>query len=346
MPKRLLKKFLLVLVGALAIAVGITFFNTTNATTTFYYAVTELESLSSKESGANGINNSGQVVGYSYPSGGTMHAVLWDDGTLIDVKTGGAITLNYASASNKMGQVVCNLSPGWHVLGRCPYLWQDGKVTYIGECGGSSYVSAINNAGQVAGWDITRAFVWQNGYTNYLSSLDGSNSYSLALGINNRGQVVGSSITSSEQHAVLWQNNTIKDLGTLPGGSGSQASSINEIGTVVGLSNTSSGSTHAVLWQKRQIKDLGTLDGNDTQATDINNRGTVVGYSFNSYDAPIHAFVWRNGTMRDLNSLLPANAGWEVTAAYGINDRGQIVGKGKKDGQTKAYLLTPIWITN
>jgi probable HAF family extracellular repeat protein len=50
--------------------------------------------------------------------------------------------------------------------------------------------------------------------------------------------------------------------------------------------------------------------------------------------------------MRDLNSLLPANSGWELTAAYGINDRGQIVGKGKKDGQTKAYLLTPIWITN
>lgn len=348
MLKRLLRKFVLVCVGALAIAVGITLFNTTNATTTFHYAVTELESLSTKESGAYGINNSGQVVGYSYPSGGPMHAVLWDNGTLIDVSRGGPFPLNYASASNKTGQVVCNLSPSSHVSGRCPYLWQDGQITYIGQCGGSSYVNAINNAGQVAGVDISRAFVWQNGYTNYLSSLDGSNSnsQSSALGINDRGQVVGYSSTSNEQHAVLWQNNGITDLGTLPGGNYSQASSINQLGMVVGWSRTSSGPRHAVLWQRRQITDLGTLDGNDTQASDINNRGTVVGYSFNSYYTPIHAFVWRNGRMRDLNSLLPANSGWELTAAYGINDRGQIVGKGKKDGQTKAYLLTPTWVTN
>jgi probable HAF family extracellular repeat protein len=348
MSQRLCRKFILVLLGALAIAVGITFFNTTHATTTFYYAVTELESLSTKESGAYGINNSGQVVGYSYPSGGPMHAVLWDNDALIDVSRGGPFPLNYASAINKTGQVVCNLSPTSHVSGRCPYLWQDGNITYIGECGGSSYVNAINNAGQVAGSSVNSPFVWQDGVMTPLTTLGSNNHYSGALGINDRGQVVGFAATKSDNqsHAVLWQNNTIEDLGTLPGGSYSQASSINELGKVVGWSNTSSGSTHAVFWQKRQIKDLGTFDGNDTKATAINNRGTVVGYSFNSYDTPIHAFVGRNGRMRDLNSLLPANSGWELTAAYGINDRGQIVGKGKKDGQTKAYLLTPTWVTN
>jgi probable HAF family extracellular repeat protein len=106
MLKRVLKKSVLLLVG-LAIALGITLFNTTHATTTFHYAVTELESLSSKGSGAYWINNSGQVVGYSYPSSGPMHAVLWDDGTLIDIKTGGGIPLNYASAINEAGQTCC-----------------------------------------------------------------------------------------------------------------------------------------------------------------------------------------------------------------------------------------------
>ncbi|TVP53948.1 MAG: hypothetical protein EA351_14190, partial [Gemmatimonadales bacterium] len=32
---------------------------------------------------------------------------------------------------------------------------------------------------------------------------------------------------------------------------------------------------------------------------------------------------------------------WDLRAAMGINDRGQIVGYGLKDGQTRAFLLEP-----
>lgn len=354
MPKRLFRKFLLLLVGALVIPLGITLFTTTQATTTFYYAVTDLGSLSA-ESLAYDINDSGQVVGYSghnildysYPpsNAGYMHAVLWKDGTIADLRLVGNI--NYASGINNVGQVVCSTAPNGHVSGRCPYMWQNGNVTSIGVCG-SHYVSAINNAGQVAGWDLLKqAFVWQNGTVTYLSRLG---SYSRALGINNRGQVVGySSTQSGKQHAVLWNNGVIRDLGTLIGGHNSQAKSINRGGKVVGWSDTSSGLKHAVLWQNRQISDLGTIGGNASLATDINNRGTVVGYSFtvNNYkEIPVHAFVWKNGIIRDLNSLLPANSGWELNTAYGINNLGQIVGSGQKNGQTRAFLLTPTWVTN
>ena len=354
MPKRLFRKFLLLLVGALVIALGITLFTTTQAATTFYYAVTDLGSLSA-ESLAYDINDSGQVVGYSgknivnysYPpsTAGDMHAVLWKDGTIADLKLIGHI--NYASGINNVGQVVCSTAPNSHTSGQYPYMWKNGNETHIG-CGDSCYLSAINNAGQVTGWDLVKqAFVWQNGTVTYLSALG---SHSRALGINNRGQVVGySSTKSGKQHAVLWKNGVIRDLGTLVGGHNSQAESINKDGKVVGWSDTSSGSKHAVLWQNRQITDLGTLGGNATLATDINNRGTVVGYSFtvNNYnEIPVHAFVWRNGIMRDLNSRLPADSGWELNTAYGINNRGQIVGSGQKNGQTRAFLLTPTWVTN
>lgn len=354
MPKRLFRKFLLLLVGALVIPLGITLFTTTLATTTFYYAVTDLGSLNA-ESLAYDINDSGQVVGYSgqnivnysYPpsNAGYMHAVLWKDGTIADLRVVGSI--NYASGINNVGQVVCSSAPNGHVLGRYPYMWQNGNVTRIG-CGESCYLSAINNAGQVAGWDLLKqAFVWQNGTVTYLSR---PGSYSRALGINNRGQVVGHSSTQSgEQHAVLWNNGVIRDMGTLVGGHNSQAESINKHGLVVGWSDTSSGFKHAVLWQNRQISDLGTIGGNASLATDINNRGTVVGYSFtvNNYkEIPVHAFVWKNGIIRDLNSLLPANSGWELNTAYGINNLGQIVGSGQKNGQTRAFLLTPTWVTN
>lgn len=343
MPKRLLGKFLLGLVGAVVIAVGISLFTATQATTTFFYAVTELSSSGDYQDVAYDVNNSGQVVGSS------GYAVLWNNGTITDLRKPSPL-ITWASAINDVGQITCNSTPNGHATGRCPYLWQSGNITYIGECGGSRYVNAINNAGQVAGWDQGQAFVWQNSLITYLSSLS-SNSDSRALGINDRAQVVGFSTTSiGKQHAVLWQNSRIKDLGTLPSGRNSQALGINKAGKVVGWSDTSSGSKHAVLWQNRQINDLGTLDGNPTIATAINNRGTVVGYSSSlenyNIEVPLHAFVWKNGKVTDLNSLLPANSGWQLTAAYGINDWGQIVGGGTKDGKIRAFLLTPTLVSN
>ena len=359
MPKRLLRKFLLGVVGAVVIAVGITQFTTTKATTTFSYAVTELAGLGGNQAVPYDINNSGQIVGYSYPPNtGTgsvqMRAVLWNDGVLTDLGLGtSSLSRTYASAINEAGQVACNKDPGSHVSGKCPYLWDNGNVIYIGQCGGTSYVSGINNAGQVAGTEICGfPFIWQDGLTTTLSTFGSAGQSSQALGINDRGQVVGfaGTNTDNKSHAVLWQNGMIIDLGTLQGDTSSVASSINKAGNIVGSSYTSSGSPHAVLWKNRQITDLGLLDGNATTATGINNQGTVVGYSLATnnygYKAPLHAFVWRKGIMRNLNSLLPANSGWELTTANAINERGQIVGTGRKDGKTKPFLLTPVLTTN
>jgi probable HAF family extracellular repeat protein len=355
MSKRLLRKLLVSLVGAVVIAVGITLFTTTQATTTFFYTVTELGNIGGNDSLAYDINDSGQVVGYASvnPGPGVTHAVLWNnDGTLIDLRKSGAIPYNWASAINNAGQVVCNIDLAGHFSGRVPYLWQNGNITNSIEGNGNSFATGINNAGQVAGWEFFRfPFVWQKGAINYLKTLTGSTSDSRALGINDKEQVIGYSSTSdNKQHAVLWQNNRIIDLGTLSGGNNSQALGINNRGgKVVGWSDTSSGSKHAVLWQKRRITDLGTLGGNATTATAINNRGIMVGYSFtvnNDKEIPLHAFVWRNSSLIDLNSLLPANSSWELTTANAINEWGQIVGSGKKDGQTKAFLLTPTVVSN
>jgi len=66
-----------------------------------------------------------------------------------------------------------------------------------------------------------------------LDTLGGNDSS--ARGINDIGQVVGSSKTSSgEKHAFLYENGTMTDLGTL-GGNTSIAYGINDIGQVVGV---------------------------------------------------------------------------------------------------------------
>ena len=45
--------------------------------------------------------------------------------------------------------------------------------------------------------------------------------------------------------------------------------------------------------------------------------------------------------MTDLNDLLPADSGWELLQANGINDAGEICGVGWFKGETLAYLLKP-----
>ena len=59
-------------------------------------------------------------------------------------------------------------------------------------------------------------------------------------------------------------------------------------------------------------------------------------------DSLSHAFLWQNGTLYDLNSFLPANSGWILQCAMGINDSGQIAGYGTLNGVLTAFVLTPV----
>jgi hypothetical protein len=45
--------------------------------------------------------------------------------------------------------------------------------------------------------------------------------------------------------------------------------------------------------------------------------------------------------MRNLNALIPADSGWYLVFAGGINERGQIAGTGILNGEVRGFLLTP-----
>jgi probable HAF family extracellular repeat protein len=101
-------------------------------------------------------------------------------------------------------------------------------------------------------------------------------SFSYAYGINSNGQVVGYANTNgNSQHAFLYDNGAMQDLGTLDG-STTHAHGINETGDVVGYSSTSSG-THAFFYRNGMMADLGTLGGENSVAYGINGKGQVVG---------------------------------------------------------------------
>ena len=87
------------------------------------------------------------------------------------------------------------------------------------------------------------------------------------------------------------------------------------------------------------------LDIRHSRANDINASGQVVGWVSSFYGFPTFgqatAVLWSRGRAFDLNSVVDAD-GWDLRAAMGINDRGDIIGYGLKDGQTRAFFLKPI----
>jgi probable HAF family extracellular repeat protein len=155
----------------------------------------------------------------------------------------------------------------------------------IGSLGGvSTYGTAINASGQIAGWGDTdaagaihrHAFVFSNGVLTNLGTLPGG-TQSFAYAINNAGQVSGASNAGGvpQLHAVLFSAGVVTDLATLVGGTISNAYGINDRGDVAGASNRT-GIAHGYLAQSGSgvAVDIGTLGGSLSQAYGINAAAT------------------------------------------------------------------------
>jgi probable HAF family extracellular repeat protein len=125
---------------------------------------------------------------------------------------------------------------------------------------------------------------------------------------------------------------TIKDLGTLSGGSSTFPHGVNTSGQIVGEASGSAGNTRAFLYSGGQMQDLGTLPNAicpDSIANAINDSGQVVGEACYSFGYR-HAFLYSGGQMQDLGTLPNDACSGQLSnphsSAKDINASGQVVG--------------------
>jgi probable HAF family extracellular repeat protein len=389
--------FAITVLAALAMSLDLSAQNVPSGTGQIHYSVINLGTLGGTESnGFGGVNNRGWVTGDANLGGDqNEHAVLWRDGVITDLGTlGGPNSSVSFPVKDDRGFVmgvaqiatvdplnelwgttfVCTPSvscQGWQNLLR-GFIWENGAMTALPTLGGNnSGALGVNNRGQIVGAAETanqdpncvppqvldfKAVVWgpRRGQIEVLPVFPGD-TVATALAINDNGQAVGTSgpcqgPTSglALRHAVLWQHDTLTNLGSLGGVMSNAANGINNRGQVVGQSNLPGDAvTHAFLWHKGVMTDLGTLPGDSNSiAFDINDKGQIVGISCDmSFNC--RPFLWDDGVMTDLNTLIPPNSPLYLTFSGGINDRGEIAGtacvlsNGVCTSEVPAFLAIP-----
>ena len=151
------------------------------------------------------------------------------------------------------------------------------------------YIQTIHHEGKVYAWQRKLTPIDVDGTIEYLpvyhnlGHLGGWKSWSTA--INEAGVIIGSSLTTSgDEHAFVWANGSMVDIGTL-GGDDSQAVGINNYGQILCWSEDASSAMKACLYEKQKqwlIEDclIGTaltaLNGKTIKDIGINNKGQVV----------------------------------------------------------------------
>ncbi|GAB3421622.1 PEP-CTERM sorting domain-containing protein [Massilia agilis] len=273
------------------------------------------------------MNNAGRVVG-TYQN----RAAIWDGS--------GLLTLNVPPGTGS------GINDHLDVTGRVfstntAYALIGGNYVDIHATLPSLYYTSegysINNRGSVAGIadpfvdEAVRGFLYRNGHSELVPTLGGD--FSFALNVNNHDAVVGyasngqGSVNDPFYHAIIYQDGTVQDLGTLGTGERSLGYDINDCGQAVGWSSIGpdDSAIHPFLFQDGKMIDLGTLGSGYGQAHAINNLGLIVGESGATVESPLTAFLYIDHKMIDLNAITTLPAGWHLATASDINDQGQIL---------------------
>ena len=205
---------------------------------------------------------------------------------------------------------------------------------------GNSVARAINFTGDVAGWTNTsygvdQAVVYKDGG---LVPLAIPASTSRALAINDSGQVAGEFTGTTGTLGFVWDPTSgVTAIGTLPGAAASSATAINKYQDVVGYSTTPTDiyPHKAILWTRQGgMRVLLPKFTGSTVAYGINGAGTAVGYAMSKTSSKAFV-VTAAGRVTYYELPLLNRAATSYAVAYGINEKGQVVG----ESNTRAFVI-------
>ncbi len=220
---------------------------------------------------AHGINDAGELVGI-----GNSRAIRWASAqavpTYLPSHAGATVQASRAWKLNESGDIVGHARDAQGSQ-RATWWKRDGSLVDLG---------ALNPA--------------------YASEALDVNATTRIVGKSVVGVVPGSTSGTLQWQAFLYENGSMRGLGTLP---------------------SAPAAVHSV-------------------ANAINDDGWVVGHVEQIAGLAARAVLWRDGVAFDLNDALPANSGWVLTSAVDVNGHGDIVGRGTLNGSARPFMLVRI----
>ena len=245
----------------------------------------------------------------------------------------------------------------------------DGAVYHVTELGFEVLPKGLNDHGHVVGTlrrdpdssTVDHPFYWKpttpndiQGTLSELPMLSSGNGDGTAESINNMGQIVGSSSSSSDDRAVLWSptsgglsSHSLHILNPAQPTPDHIATSINEAGQIIGSRYNANGApSSSFIWTPNVPN--GTSGSRQSislrGANSLNDQGLVAGrtYEFGTFPDTInHGVIWSSAT-NTLADLGEPPGTWSDVFALSINNVGQIVGyAAATDGGRSGFLWTP-----
>jgi len=279
----------------------------------------------------------------------TAPSYVYQDLGVLSTESSDATAYSYATGINDAGTIVGTTKSAATSYDTA-FIYSNGTMTDLGaQLAGNQFqysnAYAINTSGDIVGdlyqssASTTQAFLYASGHLTNLGALS-AHAGSVAYGLNNSDQVVGSSLDGSgNTHAIVYTGGTMHDLGFLETGANafSNALGINNSGVAVGDSEknttvfggdiphgfyTTSYTTNTGLYDMgfETVTSNISINYYKEIAYGIDDSGTIVGGTCPV--CPGEAFTYKNGTYTYLGVL----SGEDSSYATAKNNSGTIVG--------------------
>lgn len=230
--------------------------------------------------------------------GGQVRPTLWRNGEPEDLGTlGGSLGYAYDVRDGAVVGATLTADPR---LGVHATLWKDGLIRNLGALpGGGQSLAFCRDGEHTAGESMTRvdgvfsvhAALWSDGSApRDLGTLGGPHSSALGVASGPDGPAAagGADLPDGREHAFVWRDGEMQDLGVLPGGRHSRATAINRSGWIAGISDRGGFPSRAgVLWAEGRMLDLNSMLGRRGRfwriiaALDLDETGRIAGSALN-----------------------------------------------------------------